>query len=130
MLKLNLSAATQVAANTAIPYNLVDNTNGKISYKNGVITFLQPGQYRIEGTNLVTGIASGNVQLNLLNGTTVIPAASTGGTSSASTDLITLPISYAIEIESQSVQSYASVSLQLSVAATINVAAIAVTYIS
>lgn len=130
MLKLNINEDTAVSANTDIPFELVDNTNNRLSYEDGVITFLLPGQYRIEGNVMVSNVASGNIMLHIMNGSAYIADAVTGDTSSAVTDLITLPVSKTFEIERLDDEvEHAQSSIQLTAAATIKAAAIAVTYI-
>nr|DAD84127.1 MAG TPA: hypothetical protein [Podoviridae sp. ctoqT5]DAK01890.1 MAG TPA: hypothetical protein [Caudoviricetes sp.] len=126
MLKANITTATTVAANTDIPLNLVFNTNCRTGMNGNRIKINSCGAYDIEALFNITGVAAGDISLQMFNNGVAIPDAVVGATSAATTNQISLNLTDIIRALRNNIGTDIALSFRLSAAATINNAIVTV----
>lgn len=118
------------AAAAVIPFEEELNTNKNVSYNEGIITFLHPGYYEVMCLLNLTGVAQGDITAQIYNGAEAITESAATGTSTATTDDITLNVYDVINVEKQENDEYAKISVSTSAAATVSNSVITVKKIS
>ena len=126
MLKANITTATAVTAGTDIPLNLIFNTNCNTEMTNNRINLNKCGAYDIDAMFNITGVAAGNITLQMYNNGVAIPDAVAGATSAAATDLITLNVTDIVRAVRNNIGTEAALSFRLSASATVNNAIVTV----
>ena len=119
MLKANITTATAVTAGTDIPLNLIFNTNCNTAMTNNRINLNKCGAYDIDAMFNITGVAAGNITLQMYNNGVAIPGA-------AATDLITLNVTDIVRAVRNNIGTEAALSFRLSASATVNNAIVTV----
>lgn len=122
MFKGKIENATAVVANTNIPFTVALNTNESTQYDTAInnVTIQRNGFYQATASLVVTGVAAGNITAQLYANGVAIPEATAGATSTAVTDLITLPLTDVVKVIGNNVGQFANLSIRLSAAATVN----------
>lgn len=126
MLKANITTATAVTAGTDIPLNLIFNTNCRTGINGNRIRINSCGAYDVDALFNITGVAAGDVSLQMFNNGVAIPDAVASATSTATTDLITLNLTDIIRAVKNNIGTEIALSFRLSAAATINNAIVTV----
>lgn len=111
---------TPVTANTNIPFITELNTNSETSAKSGLVTLKTSGYKNLLVNAVVTDIAAGDATLQVFANGVAIPEASATVSSGATTDFITIPIQDVLKVIPNGTLQDAQLSVQLSVAGTIN----------
>lgn len=126
MLKANITTATAVTAGTDIPLNLIFNTNCRTGINGNRIRINSCGAYDVDALFNITGVAAGDVSLQMFNNGVAIPDAVASATSTATTDLITLNLTDIIRAVKNNLGTEIALSFRLSAAATVNNAIVTV----
>ena len=122
MFKGTITNATTVEADVNIPLTVQYNTNGNTSYSSAADAILikKPGFYDVEAQFVLTDVAAGDVSVQMFADGNPIPEAIATGTSSATTNFITLPLTDKFRVVATSLPEHARLSFRTSVAATID----------
>lgn len=126
MLKANITTATAVTAGTDIPLNLIFNTNCRTGINGNRIRINACGAYDVDALFNITGVAAGDVSLQMFNNGVAIPDAVASATSTGATDLITLNLTDIIRAVKNNLGTEIALSFRLSAAATVNNAIVTV----
>lgn len=126
MLKANITTATAVTAGTDIPLNLIFNTNCRTGMNGNCIRINSCGAYDVDALFNITGVAAGDVSLQMFNNGVAIPDAVASATSTAAADLITLNLTDIIRAVKNNIGTEIALSFRLSAAATVNNAIVTV----
>ena len=121
MYKGIITASTTITANTNIPFVTELNTNRNTSYDatSNAVDIVTSGLYNIDVTINLTGIAEGDIGLNLLGDGIVLPESVVSATSTATSDAISLNIHDTIRVTPDSGVTHATIALQATEDATI-----------
>lgn len=119
MFKGTLIADTAITAGQNIPINAYINTNNNTEYNNGVIAIKNAGYYEIFANIVVTGVAVGDITLQMYNNGVALPEATAIATSTSTSKKITLPVHDIIRIGATVPTEHVNLSFRLSADATI-----------
>ena len=119
MFKGTLIAETAVTAGQNIPLNAYINTNNNTEFSNGVVSIKTAGFYEVTANVVVTGVAVGDISLQLFNNGVALPEAIATATSTSLTKKITLPVHDVIRIGATVPTEHVNLSFRLSADATI-----------